>query len=460
MGPPRAADIPVAEPAAVRRDRVTATLLSRARRIDYIALLLVALGVALRLAWVLNATVAPVDDARFYFQHATDLAAGNGYIHPITGAPTAFLPPGYSLLLALVFAVTGPSALAGALLNVALAALGLGFAYGLARLYFGVNAARLVVGVLALFPSQIVYTPALLPDILLTTLSVGALFVGLAPGAAKGRSRWIVCGLLLAGAFLTAPKAALLLPALVLAWKPGRTWRAVGVRTGWVAVAMAAAVAPWSIWATAELGAPVLGSTNGGVNFWIGNNPDADGGWMSWDGTGTWTIPEDEIATDDSFLREGLEYAANNPVATLQIWPNKLNETFEQDFSYVGHFSLVARDRPLPPWSDDGRLELIVYRYYLAFCWLSVAGWLILLASRHRSLVLGWPALAVVAPIMLFFGLDRFHVPLLPLMAIGIAGGAEVLFERVQTRFKRPAAVPRRGASSENDAEPGAVGGG
>lgn len=413
-----------------------AGLPARVRMLDGVSVVIIVAATLLRIEWVLDSRVAPIDDAAFYYQHASELAAGNGYLHPATGHPSAFLPPGYPLVLAAVFVFTGPSVVAAGMLNAAVAAAGLIFTHLLARRYFGPAAGALAVAALALFPSQIIYTPAVMPDTLFTTLVIGALWAGLARPTIPGQPaplRTILCGALLGAAILTAPKALLLLPALSIMWRADMPWRESARRTALAAAAMLVVVLPWSVRSTVALESPVFVSTNGGVNLWSGNHEGASGGWEPWqEGSKSWVAPADETATNRTYFARGLGYALQHPIQTVRLWPAKLDETFSQDFTYLGHFSLVPRDRPLEPGLENGVVESRVHTYYCVFIVLALVGSAVLLIARHEAGALGWPVAALVLPIVIFFGLDRFHVPLLPLLAVAMGGGAMVAMQRTR----------------------------
>lgn len=419
------------------------SVVSRGRQLalsaDRVAVVIILVGLALRCWWVLSASVGTIDDSAFYNGHAIDLAAGRGYVNPTTGAPSAFLPPGYSLALAAVYVLSGPSLLAGAMLNAAFAVATLLFTYLIARSFFGTGPARLAAAILAFFPSQIVYTPALTPDLFFTMLVMGVLWAGLLVTKETGRPRFVLLGLLLGVAVLTAPKVLVLAPLLVFAASRHVSRRVAVERSAYIFVTMLVLLIPWTVRNAIQLDSPVFVSTNSGVNLWIGSNPEATGGWMPWDpNSDSWTYPEDEIATDREFRQRAVDYVFDNPLDWLKLARAKLDDTFRQDFLYLGHFSLVTRDRPLPGWLPGDRLKSIVNRYYNVVCWAAIAGALVLIAKRNAAgSALIVAVLLLLLPVVLFFGLDRYHVVVLPLFCIIAAGGAALLAREAQ-RLTKP----------------------
>ncbi len=417
-------------------------------------LLPLAVGVALRMAWVLSGDFEPVSESSFYHQHAIDLAAGDGYVHPQTGEPTAFLPPGYSMLLAPFYALFGPSTHVAGVVNGLLAGAAIGGVYVLARQRFGGHAALIAAWILALFPSQVLYASAVHSDYLFAALVPWVLAAGLAVDLLRRSAWWppVVAGVLLGMATLTAATALLLLPALVIGWAFLLPRREVLRRASLVSLAAVAVLAPWTARNYLQLDAFVPISTNGGPNLWIGNNQHAGHGWMPW-GDSRWTYPEDEVATDRSLRDDALRYMAENPLETVSRWPGKLRHTFMQDYNYVEHFSLAPRVEEMPAGMNGSLLHWLADRYYFAVLLLTACGALAP-TTRRGSLPLVVAAFAVTLPTVVFFGLDRYHVPLLPVVVVPAGAALAALWHPVRWPEVAGASPARSGPAllrSESD---------
>jgi 4-amino-4-deoxy-L-arabinose transferase-like glycosyltransferase len=369
--------------------------------------------------------VEPTAEAAFYHQHATQLAGGLDYHNPETGAPTAFLPPGYPLLLAGPYRLFGASPDVGAFVNIALALLTLTAVYFIADRFFGSRVALLGGLAYAVFPSQVLYINAVHPAHLITAAAAALLWVALPRDARVTRERAVFCGLILGLSMLTKPVSLLLLPALVFSWRLSLPWKPALGLAGVAAAISLLVVSPWLVRNWVQVGSPTL-ATNGGVNLWIGHNPDADGGWMAWDDE-AWAYPEDEKGSDARYRAEAIRYALSDPLATLRSSWVKLDLTFEQDFTYVEHFSFTGLGG-----STVGRLDLETvrdwnerfYRLVIVASLLTIPA---LIRLRHPAMALLPPAVALVVPVVLFFGMDRFHIPLLPLLIVFAAGLARWL---------------------------------
>ena len=410
---------------------------------DPILLAILIAGCALRIAWVASANVHPMDDTLYYHQHAVDVAAGRGFLNPNNGQPTAFLPPGYSLLLGAAYWLFEPSQYVAGGLNVLVSAGIIVLTYMLARRFAGRWAGRLAAAAFAFFPALILYTNASLPDLLSTLLVLAALVLAFPKDReALKRGRLIALGAIVGIALLTAPRLGLVVPAIAVSWLAWVSWRDALRSTALVAGVAVAVVLPWTVRTFIQLDAPVLIATNDGANLWVGNNEHATGTWMSWTGApdDSWGYPAGNEVDESNRLRnEAVRYALSHPWKTAKLWPAKYDYTFDDSFGYVAHFSLVTRTEKLPHWMDRPELEnWINDPAHLVFR-LGLAGIVLALLLR-RDLWMLLPAIAaLLLPVFIFFGLDRYQVPLLPLLMIFGAWGVTWALALVQQAFPRRA---------------------
>lgn len=393
------------------------------------------LGAALRLAWVVIVDPEPVSDAERYYALAVHLAAGDGYSND--HAPTAYWPPGYPAFLAAIFAVTGPAVGTAQLANVALATASLGLAYYVAKETFGSElTGRITALILAVYPNQIAYTSLVMSEVLFTSLLLllAALIIW-----GRGR-RWALAatGLLLAAACLVRPQA-MPVPAVLLLLLPAPTTarlRRAALEAGLVYAACAVALVPWAMRNYAVFGAFVPLSTNGGVNLYVGNNPDANGGYVWTERMGYLLQQEaganaDEADRDAAARRLAVRFALDQPLTVLGLLPEKLSLIFGTEFdgAHWNVHGLLARDPDMV--HRLARLDRFVIgpfwtlvRYGVVA---AVAALLALRAFGMRWVPWSWVPLAVIAALtafyLPFFGNARYHFPMAPwlVMYLGAA---------------------------------------
>ena len=245
--------------------------------------------VALVLRVIVVAVVMKTQTPHWFFTRATELGClaqsvlhGKGLASPFCGetGPSAFLAPGYPLLVTAVFRIFGPyssySMLVMLLLQAFFSTLTVPVAMWTARRAFGPIAARLT-GILCsvnpwLIGLEAVFWETSLSILLLTALLGLALLLQRAPT----RSRWLAAAITLAFAISVNPSLVLTGVALFgLAALTGPRYS----RRLWVLPALVF-LAFSSIWPARNLRmlhAFVPLRTNMGYELWQGNRPGADG---------------------------------------------------------------------------------------------------------------------------------------------------------------------------------------
>ncbi len=228
----------------------------------------------------------PIVDAGFHDDWARSLADPNwkplpGIEDPGLRTRAYLRPPGYPYFLALVYALSGGSALAPLVVQALLGLSSALLAFAIGRRYFGPWAGPGVAAALG-FYWVLVYFEGELHDPALLVFLCLALYAQLGRWAERPRAGVaLAAGVLLGMAALVRPNVLLFAP-VVLVWG---FWVAGGRRAGAQILRSAAAgvlgcalaVAPVTLrnWIVAH--DFVLISTNAGINLWIGNYEGATG---------------------------------------------------------------------------------------------------------------------------------------------------------------------------------------
>lgn len=390
---------------------------------------IVALGFAFRLAWVLFSDWQPLpdDDAYRYDFAARALVDGQGYVH-LNGAPTAFWPPGYPLLLAAIYAITDHSLFAAQLFNVLLGPATAVVVYAIGRRTVGATAGLIGAGIVAFFPSLIFFTAVTLSETAFTFLALlGVYLLIVEAQSGKGRDLRLLlaAGLILGFAALVRGQALLLPLVLIPFWlRSGIGWPRTADKIVALALGIGLIVAPWTVRNAIELGSPVLVSTNAGVDFWIGHNEEAAGKLSVAAGDELvfrhpeLTTPEREVRVNREGFQEGLRFAVTNPGQEALLVFKKL---FWLYYSDEAGLAWNEGNSGQPFLSDSGRraLKALSNVYYFAVLALFVLGaWVWLRPLRAGpllllSLVVYWTLVHVA-----FFGDPRFHAPIMPVVAL------------------------------------------
>ncbi len=313
------------------------------------------LALALRLSVALwgAGRFPPADDGSFYHAVAARIAQGDGYTWAwpdgvVTYA--AHYPVGYPALLGAAYALLGSKPVVAMLVNALGGALLVLAVHRIALRLAPLRRARLAALAVALHPTLLLYTVALMTEAL-----AASLLVALAAGAlwlrSESRSKWWRLALGAGGALLVLVRPQLLPMLVVLGavavWVPPET----AARRALLARAAAAAQVvlltlvlclPWT-WRNCEkMDGCVFVSANGGWNLLIGTLPEGQGSFAPIAGA---TVPREcrevfgEAGKDRCFGRAGARRVAEQPLAWLSLAPQKLGQLFDHAAvaaSYLG----------------------------------------------------------------------------------------------------------------------------
>ena len=335
--------------------------------------------------------VPPTADGAFYHVVAQRIAAGEGYtwLWP-DGAITyaAHYPVGYPAMMAPIYWLFGPHPGWVMLENAVVGALGVWAAHQLCvRLLGALNLAHsrrsaLFSGLLlALSPTLILYTPALM-----TEVCVGAVVTGATLLTVQLRDRWSsvskgkrVLGLVgLAGliAFSCYLRPQTILLAVVLGALLKSSWLQ-RFKYGLLLTGMSLLlVAPWTVRNCERMDSCVFVSANGGWNLLIGTYPDGHGAWIGIDGE---RVPPEcrevfsESGKDECFGQAGKRRVLAAPLAWLSLVPQKLRATLDHSAAGAEHLRASGAIDDEAKW----KLQVAEYtwqRFFSVFVLVGVAG--------------------------------------------------------------------------------------
>ncbi len=408
------------------------SLLGRGRAGTW-AWIIFGVALALRLGYAAVAEPPPISDEQYYDALGWNLATGKGYASG--GASVAYWPVGYSAFVAAFYIIFGhhylPVIIAQCVLGAATAAL-LPF---LAREFVPPGAARAAGLTVALWPNHIAYASRFFPAEALTfaVLAVALIFLKM-----RGYRGAILAGALTGVTALAAP-IALVLPAAGLAADIVRRigLKRASARGAAFAAVVALAVAPWAARNRRVFDGFVPISTNGGVNLWIGNNPKATGAYnYPTARTNPLYMTEGELERDRLGRELAWYFIRTERAQFLLLAVPKFVHTYGSDISA---FQLEGIGRGIEPAVSARAFAARFSQSYYALIWVGFI--LGLLKIRRRmfktspadgapsAALLVWPV-ALTLVYMIFFGAGRFHLPMVPFMAV-LAGAALNLKETV-----------------------------
>lgn len=241
---------------------------------------LLVLAALLRLGVICWKPESLAEDRDLYWGIGQHLAAGDGFVHPDLGHPTAYRPPLYPLTLAAIILVGGGSKTLAAL-QIGLSVATVWLTWRLGRKLGLETNGLLAAAFVALNPLLIQSTALAMTETLCAFLLTGLL---LSLGHSTAKSRWLV-GALVGLTALCRPTvwafvalASVVSVAGSLRLRTRGTARRFGevVQDKWpIVVACGLILAPWVIRNAIVLGKPIVTTTHGGYTLLLGNNNEA-----------------------------------------------------------------------------------------------------------------------------------------------------------------------------------------
>lgn len=388
-------------------------------------LFVLAFALLVRFAWIgVFPTVQLESDPFYYDQTARSILSGEGYRN---GNLYAYRPPAYPYFLAGVYYAFGYHLLPVKVIQAVISVLSCLVLYLLARrLSGGGKTAVFALCAAAFYPPFIKYSSELWSETLFVFLLLsGVLFLYREVDRDRLTVNGVLSGLFLGGAALTREIAFYFIGFIGLwmalyrpvSYGAGRSM----IKFALLAAAFGAVVTPWTIRNYHIFGKIIPITLNGGINYYIGNNEKATGGFL-------WTLPRGvaawpdtiqglaasqykqlELETNRTAFREGWKYASSDPLRSVTLSVKKIFYLWMPPYSNVdlGHITKETLFR---------LAGLGCYSLLLAG---GIAG--VIYSRRiagHRHLVLYFWLLLVTAAHMLTYATSRYQIPLIPFLIL------------------------------------------
>jgi 4-amino-4-deoxy-L-arabinose transferase-like glycosyltransferase len=417
---------------------------------------LLAAGLLVRIVVLTQTTTlgTPIIDEQHYSQIAGNLLAGHGFAWG-PGQPTSIRPPLYPAFLASLWSITGPSLQAVRVVQIGLAALTSWLVYLIGRTTHGAGVGRAAAVVVWLYPSLVFFNFTILTETLYTCLLMAFVLFTVKVFETSTVRHAAFAGVALGLACLTRsslwPLPLILCPLVVLAARGSLSRRLTAGAV--VFVGYAVVVAPWAVRNTQLQGVVTIVDTMGGLNLRLGNyeyTPE-DRMWdaVSLTGERSWshalaveapgrTFTEGE--KDKWAQKKALEFMASHPGITLRRSLIRFADFWGLEREYAAG---ISQGFFFPPvWFGTLSSVLMVLSFALvaaggvAGIWLAPPhGW-----RMHMGLLLA-PA-AIMAAHTIAFGHSRYHVPLVPILAIYAAAFTSVGWAKLDSwRTRAPLAA-------------------
>ena len=336
---------------------------------------------------------------------------------PIRGVPTSFRAPLYPAFLAWIYYLTGAGAgrfFAARLAQAGLGALLVPLTYHVSRRLFPNNKPASVIAawVVACYPLLIIYPIGLATENLFFLLVLASFFFLLKTAGEPTTKNIFLCGIFLALAALTR---SVILPfaGLAVLW----VWFILRQKRGAVlmALTMLVIITPWVV-RNSLLHQKLTGiESSMGYNLYVGYHPDSNGSFTF--GISLDLIPIlDDVERDQLGTQKALEFIRAEPERFLPLALNRLGFFFGLEKRALMYFysNNLLGYIPTPLLLTIAAILLLPFVFVATFAAMGLA----LTRLRPGTILLHLLFFSYILPHVLILSEDRFHLTILPYLAI------------------------------------------
>ena len=412
---------------------------ARSHRIPLAVVTVLVLAVIVRLVYLYEYYHLPdwyqlTVDNYYHLHWAQSIAAGN-----LFGDTTYFRAPFYVFVLAALIAVFGTSLWVFRIFGILVGTASVLMTYFIGNRLFNHRAGLLAALLQALYPIMIYFDGELLLDPLFTLLVQLGVYFFLAWIRSRSDRHILLSGLMFGVAAITRPTVLVLVVVVLVAIAISRA--ALIKRAGQLSLfllGLVVFIGPVFLRNVLVADDPVLISSQGGINFYIGNNPSADGvsavmppplghNWriedITWEAEKAvgGRLRPGEVSS--YWFDRGLEWVKSHPGDFIKLYLRKLYLNFS-DREISNNRSLPVFMRQVPLLRYDPLSFWIIFSF-------AVLG-VILAFRKHRGMVLTVAmVLSYVVVTSLFFYNSRFRLLLMPYYIIFAASAPFALIEEM-----------------------------
>lgn len=334
-----------------------------------------------------------------------------------------YAPPGYPAFLAIVFALSTPAISAAYSAQAVIATLIAGTLFVIGARVFD-RRVGLIAATFSLISPGWTYGVSLVGYELLLGALIAASYACAVAATTRGPrlALAVAAGLFMWAAIFTQGKvAALVIPLAVFLWR--RAARAT------LLAFLLALLIPTTLWTARNyivFRQLIPTSVNVGINLWIGNNPQATGGYLTPPPLpGAFAGPPGEAPrlADRRYTAAALTYMRNNPSATTELMINKLDRLFMplSPPYLAGGQQQNQLDRLTNGWFNENEAVIgllttllgngLIILFFFIWLWSRPAGW-------PDAWLLGTSFALFVAVHLPLIAEPRYRISILPLSEV------------------------------------------
>jgi len=389
---------------------------------------IIIIALMLRVLWIIFIPTLPSSDPAEYLALGFSLAESHSYI-------SDYRAVGYPFFLSVLFTLFGPYAILGLMANLIFTLLIIYLSMRIVVYLTGSEFAAKIASIfMALFPDFIASSSVFAVEPLFTTLLLSGFILIIEDKCKKARFA-ILVGVLFSFAAFVKPLfvASFVIPPVIMYFiKYSKT--DIIKSSVIITITMILIISPWTIRNYKVMDEFVPIAPLAGTNLYMGNNPDATGGYYHYDHSVVEHI-ESRAKKDKVLVKEALKYIVENPGKFLAMMPYKLYLTYYRDSSMID-WSLQETSKPVSSIIKPviTIINEIIYHIILIMALVYIA---IMLKNRRFREPVFITSMVVISYLSafpaVFMGIPRLHYPMMPMIFIFAALLIQLIYKNRKT---------------------------
>ncbi|MEE9554218.1 MAG: glycosyltransferase family 39 protein [candidate division Zixibacteria bacterium] len=381
----------------------------------------------------------PTIDPLYHDLWAKQIAAGD-----LLGSGPFFRAPFYAYFLGLIYAIAGPSLAISKIIQHLLGSLSCALIFLFTDRYFNRKTAVLSGLLCAFYWVFIYFEDELLLDSLLVLFSILLIWSIIRVMERPTYKRFFLTGLILGIATITRPNYAVFIP-LLLIWLLfyfPKQYRATLLKYSALLAGCFLMILPVTIRNIAVGDDFVVIASQGGINFYIGNNGYADGrsaiipefgaSWQYADceyrakkesGRLGDTLKPSEVSS--FYYKKAIKFITGSPFAWLGLMLRKLN--------YFWNGYEVSNNQNLYFFRQFASITKFLPSLFFIISPFSIYGLLLLFKKEKKYHVVGYFVIIYMLTVIAFFVNSRFRLPVLPFLIILASYAIIRVFDKIRS---------------------------
>ncbi len=351
----------------------------------------------------------PISDSTYYIHLSQQLYSNGSYLSE-GGNPTAFWPVGLPAYLVFLKLITGNNLLLAKLMNIVFSTLCISLLFNLFKNEFSKKGKIIFLFSFMLFPNNLFGVNVMMTEYLFSFLLWLIIYISV-----RFNNSSIYLGLIgiISGLMSYLRPIGLLLPVIFLFY----FYRNYGIKSALlksagVVVIMILIISPWVYRNYMVFHKFIPVSTNGGVNFLMGNHKFSSGG-LNFDFEYDYKNPDEPLEEQKAYQKAFTDIL-DNPVQTILRIPRKIFYSYFRGDSSVT-WALKSTENYFAPVFLSFIFFSTNFYFYLVILSsvFGLAKWKTIKNDKLKVLFL-YVFLLIIIMVMIYVGSERYIIPLLP----------------------------------------------